>query len=450
MRKHAFSNSPQTLKKRIIRRTYFLAFLLITNLEILGFAQNVPGHGVGPVVIVGKGRGTTQMNAVLEGTVTDTLGKSLSGVYVNYKNLEIGYTGGLLATSKGRYRISYYPGPYFVEVKRRGFRTWRCIGIIMKANEAQHLDIVLTPEGDPDIAVPLRTEDYIKRAVESVRTRLESRHIALDRFHFEVAGNPVVQPNRGARLSKVKANDRASFELPLPDAMVLVKITEAGKIRSTALVSFLDQEPQVMFYDWDPLSDRSYPMDETEWAQVVKELEPFYTVALRTSDGPDRFDPFIQPFINAAREQPAGLTKSQLAQIACLRFDQFTLTNWLQFEGLAFSDTPEKSAAKLRALQSPADLPKALNNLSKGLTEWRELLKKPGASESDHLLSVSPYMRRMLGEDLIFKNRGYSRTIRALPRAIPVYTAFFCHIGCDVHFAYVDGRLQIVGIDGIM
>ncbi|MEJ2109547.1 MAG: carboxypeptidase regulatory-like domain-containing protein [Acidobacteriota bacterium] len=396
--------------------------------------------------------GTRQMNATLQGRVTDSDGKPLSNVAVDYINLGSGKGGGLIASPKGEYKFAYYPGPFSIEVTRKGYKPWSRIGIILEPRETQHLDIVLLKEKQPINAVTLKPEDYARRAVESVRKKWESTYT--DRFQYEVAGEPVVRPAHNADASRKKSGGRAVFGIA-PKAMVLVKVHDGERIHYTALVSFVDgvPDPQVAFYSSVPFGSmaRNYLMEEGEWSRVVKDLESFYETALDISKGPERFDPFIQPVIEAAPEPPGGLSKTLASRVVCLRLHEFTLRNRLQFEGLVPDDSAVRRASvELNRVKNPDDLPGAIKKLSKEFDKWSEMLKEAGALDPDHMESASAYLRRMLGEGLIYKTTVNSRQkAGGLTESTMIYYAFFCHLGCNVQIAYIDGKSRIVGFEGL-
>jgi len=390
------------------------------------------------------------LTAGLQGTVTDINGKPPAGVAVNYRNLERNLQSGTLTTAKGQYRISYYPGPYLIEAKLRNLKRWVREGIIRKDNETQQLDIVLAAEGSA-AAVNLRPEDYIQRALEAVRKNLEHMKKAVDRIQISVIGQPIVRPDRAAHLSKVDAKERVAVDVA-PDALVLIKLRDSGQFRSPALVAFRDQQAEVTFYDTDPLR---YPMDEGEWSLVAKELEPFYKAASEINRGPERFDPFLQQLIRATEEairtkreqSPPGLSINEIGRFNCLFLDSYSLMNWLGFEGLEPDDSFVRRSLTAQALKS--DPRKANDDLAKGVEEWRNLLQKSGALEPDHLRSASAYMRRKLGEGLLFKESNSVRKWPWLPESATLYSApLIGRIKCHVIFSRIDGQLQIVGIIG--
>ena len=383
------------------------------------------------------------LSAGLEGTVTDVNGKPLAGVAVNFRNLERGDLEGGLLTTTGRYRILYYAGPYRIEAILKGYKRWVREGIILKDNETQRLDIVLVAEGSGGAAVNPRPQDYNQRALESVRRNLEYRGKAFDQFKVEVIGEPAILPNRAAHLSEIDAKERVAVDLT-PDALVLVKMYEGGQFRSPALVSFVDQQAEVTFYDTDPLR---YPMDESEWSQIFKELEPFYAAAAEISHGPERFDPFLRSLLHASGERsPLGLPGNELGKFIGLTADSFSLMNWLRFEGLEPDDSFLRRALTVQAIQS--DPRKAADELAKGLEGWRDLLRKSGALEPDHLRSASAYMRRKLGEGLFYKESNSNHRYPGLPESATLYSALLIgRVGCHVHFSRIEGHFEIVGIE---
>jgi hypothetical protein len=292
---------------------------------------------------------------------------------------------------------------------------------------------------DPPRAVKLRQEDYIERALESVRNNLEYRKKSADQVQIELIGEPIVRPDRAAHLSKVNSNKHVAVDIA-PDALVLVKIREHGQFRSPALVSFIDQQAEVRFYDADPLR---YPMDESEWSQVAKELEPFYSVASEIDRGPERFDPFLQELLRTMGEQSAlNSSSNDTGKIPGLMLDCYTLMNWLRFEGLEPDDSFLKRAQKY-------DPGKAVNEAVKGFKEWRKALKISGALEPDHLRSASAFIRRSLGEGLLYKESNNNHQYRGVAESAVLYSALLIgRIGCHVHFSRIDGQLRIVGIAG--
>ena len=93
-----------------------------------------------------------------------------------------------------------------------------------------------------------------------------------------------------------------------------------------------------------------------------------------------------------------------MSTATCLRLDQFALMNWIDFENMKPDDSLVKRATTYKAMESASNLRKAIKDLSKGLDEWRNLFKKSGAIEPAHLQAISAFMRRMLGEGLIYKS----------------------------------------------
>jgi hypothetical protein len=382
------------------------------------------------------------LTAGLEGTVTDVIGKPLAGVAVNYRNLERNLQGGTLTTARGQYRISYYPGPYLIEAKLKGFKRWVREGIILRDNETQQLEIVLEAEGSAP-AVHLRPEDYVQPALASVRKNLEYMKKAVDQVQISVIGEPVVRPDRAAHLSRIDAKERVAIDVA-PDALVLIKLYDGGQFRSPALVSFRDQQAEVTFYDTDPLR---YPMDESEWSQIFKELELFYAAASEINHGPERFDPFLRNLLHASGEQsPLGLPGNELCKLIGLTADCYSLMNWLRFEGLEPDDSFLRRALTMQAIKN--DPRKAADELAKGLEGWRDLLRKSGALEPDHLRSASAYMRRKLGEGLFYKESNSDHKYPGLSESATLYSALLIgRVGCHVHFSRIEGRFEIVGIE---
>ena len=391
------------------------------------------------------------INAGIQGTVTDVSGKPLGNVAVNFFNLAQRLEGGTLTAPNGRYAFTYYSGPYLIEAKLKGYARWVKEGIILKDNETQQLDIVLVAEDSGAAAARLRPEDYSQRALASVRKNLESMNKAVDQILVEVIGEPVMRPERAARASQVDAKVRVAVDVE-PDALVLVKMRERGQFRSPALVSFKGQQGEVTFYDTDPLR---YPMEESEWLQVTKELEPFFQAASEIHRGPDRFDPFLQKFIQlyggeAVRaggvQLPQGLSVNDYAKMWGLYLDTFALMNWLSYEGLEPDDAFLRRASLTRVAPG-SDLRKTMDDTAKGLEEWRHLLKETGALESEHMRSASAYIRRKLGEGMLYKESNRNRIWPWLPESATFYSVRFVgRIGCHVHFSRIDGRLQFVGI----
>lgn len=397
--------------------------------------------------------GTRQMNATLEGRVIDSNGKPLAGAAVDYINLRSGKGGGLTASSKGEYKFTYYPGSYSVEVTRRGYKPWSHSGIILESKDSQHLDIVLVKNNKPDTMATLPPGEYARQAVESTQKKWESKYT--DQFQYTVVDEPAIRPVLEADLSRPESKGHAIFGMA-PRALVLVKVHNGERIHYTTLVSFLDgiPEPQVAFYDSVPFGSmaRTYPMEEEEWLRVVKDLAPFYEVALEISKGPERFDSFLKPFLDAGPEPPVGISRNQVSQMASLPLHEYTLRNWLQFEGLTPDDSEVwRAYVEMNRLKNPKDLPKAIQKLSRELDEWSELLTKAGALNPKHKESVSTYLRRMFGEGLIFKTTPSSKLIsRGFAESTVVYSAYFCHLGCNVLFAYIDGKIQVVGLEGLI
>ncbi len=189
------------------------------------------------------------------------------------------------------------------------------------------------------------------------------------------------------------------------------------------------------------------PLSREEFEDASRELQDFYATALDLSAGAPRFLSYVSEDLletwreiarhNAGQEipdpslPPHGLTDDQL---------RLRIAEWLEFAVV-------EHLGRLEGLPEPERLEQAEAGDGRrallGQTAYvREELTRLGALDAAHLAEVAPYLRRLLGEGLLAKQRlqvDYTGERRDLGE---VYLTLLPPL--YLYFGERDGRLRLV------
>jgi hypothetical protein len=143
------------------------------------------------VVLVACGIAFAGVTASISGTVKDSTGAVLVGASVTATNTETGVAQTVYSNGEGAYTLpALQPGKYDVEVKQKGFRTFKDTGIELHVNDAVTIDPVL-PVGE---------------VAESVT-------VSADALHAETVSTQLGEVIRDKEMTSVPLNGRSYTDL---------------------------------------------------------------------------------------------------------------------------------------------------------------------------------------------------------------------------------------------
>jgi hypothetical protein len=371
-------------------------------------------------------------------------------VYVNWRNLAEGLTGGGATNPTGQFTMLPQlqwsassgwrfggVGPHRVEVVAEGFKTWVADSIDLQVGRTHRLDVVLEPRG---AAVRLEADAYTRLATEQVVKSMTAAGRA--KGEVRVVGAPVRLPDHALAAGVDSRN--------LPDAFVLAATYVDGQFREPALVTFRDGRPDVRFsYSG---SSGFLPLGEQEWMEMASAVDNLYAVAADVSRGPERFEAFLPQDMRRmldlraeknrlflTQEAVRTLSNDQLRRFVTLIFDAWALSAWLALEKLPAPLTTW-NVANIRR-----DPVKVIASLESEVQEARRMLNAAGALSAERIAGSQMYVRRLLGEGTMVREDPDRDGISNLPRGARMYTVL---LGAPLPHVVLDrGMLRIVAVD---
>ena len=254
-----------------------------------------------------------------------------------------------------------------------------------------------------------------------------------------VVGEPVIMPEAF----------RMSAPAGAPEAVAIVAVYEKGRFLDVGLVGFSDDKASSRLSNENGGFER---LDEEEWRDMTKIVDGFYAVAVDVTRGPERFVPYLpedmrqmldlQGEKNRIWLQPEAvrsLSNDQLRRFVSLTFDQGVLSLWIELSGMT---APPLAVGPADIRRDPVAVIAALESSTAAM---RRMLTDGGVITAERLTATQMYVRRLLGEGYIVRERPERDGIRWLPPGARMYTVM---LGPPLpHVIVDDGKLRIVAVD---
>lgn len=248
----------------------------------------------------------------------------------------------------------------------------------------------------------------------------------------------------------------SSSQAPGPDAFIRTIVRESNVFQQPALV-FLARGTAgaLLSYSGTPGTGGFLPLEEEEWREVARALEPFYAAAVDITRGPERFHRFLpaemrEMLRHAQRKMRLFLPRAavdelpekELRRFVALAFDTHTVQAWAAFEGVQHRvrERPRNQMID----ENPGAF---MASVERALAEARVALRDIGALDARHMDLCAAYMRHLVGEGVVAREDPMRDPVR-LPSGARMYSALLgAPGGVYVHFVIEKGTVQIVAVD---